>query len=196
MRIVHESSRNRTAWLNRRSKYVTASEVASIMGLNRYQSRDELMNTKLNNVQVPMNTHMQRGIDFEKQILTIGCHTYGIRAWRQWDRLVSNTTYPWLAATPDGFACVDGEIAVLEAKAPSKRLTTDEALGRYLCQLVTQMAVCGAGYAILMQGLSPDYTAVKREHVFLSEHQDLLSNILNETEAFWMEYATYAGIDL
>lgn len=193
MRYIYESSDNRQAWLARRRDYVTASEVAAILGTSKYQTREELMTAKLNDVRVPINSHMQRGIDFENQILTAGCAAYGIRAWRPWNRLVSNSEYPWLAATPDGFACVDGDIAVLEAKAPYKRLTTDEALGRYLPQLVTQMAVCSASYAILMLGLSPDYTVTKRVHVYLEDHKELLSNIIDKTAAFWEEYYMLRG---
>jgi predicted phage-related endonuclease len=66
-------------WLEARKKYVTATEVASIFGLDPYKSANKTYQGKLEEVEVIDNIYMRAGRFLEPAILA-DLYTYGIPA--------------------------------------------------------------------------------------------------------------------
>ncbi|AGL90348.1 Similar to phage-related protein predicted endonuclease [Candidatus Phytoplasma australiense] len=56
-----ELEQNTLAWHEHRRKYINASEVATIMGLNPFETKEQLLKRKLFNLKIEDNPAMQRG---------------------------------------------------------------------------------------------------------------------------------------
>lgn len=183
MRRILESSYDRPAWLARRRNYVTASEVSAVIGRSRFQTPQELFQTKINDVATPINEHMRRGIEYEDKIIREygNSHLVPVRAW---NRIIVNDEFPWLAATPDGFARVDGETVVLEAKAPARLVPASVFASYYEVQVVVQLLVCRLRSGIIVQGCPPLYDSVRAIPVTLEGKEQLVGEILNKTQKF------------
>ncbi|WP_349401811.1 YqaJ viral recombinase family protein [Candidatus Phytoplasma solani] len=65
-----ELEQNTLAWHKHRQKYINASEVASIMGLNPFETRAQLLKRKLFNIKLKDNQSMQKGRILEPQART------------------------------------------------------------------------------------------------------------------------------
>lgn len=177
-RTILSSSADRSLWLEERRKYVTASEVSSVLGTNRYQSAFELYTAKVNGVTTPVNKHMQRGIDNEGNVLA----TCGMR-YRPWNKLIASRQYPWLAATIDGLGHEQGATYVLEAKCPARAWRQGE-YKKYLPQVLTQMLVTGYRDAILLEGIGPKYNRSRAYILALEDFPAEVERILDQTYRF------------
>lgn len=126
---------------------------------------------------------MRRGIEYEDKII----REYGsahLVPVRPWNRIIVNDAYPWLAATPDGFARVDGHTVVLEAKAPARLIPAAAFYAYYEIQVVTQLIVCGLEDGVILQGCPPAYDRVRAIPVCLKGKTRLVDEILDKTKRF------------
>lgn len=124
-------------WYNTRYNMITASEIASILDCNIYESSYDLLLRKLNPIEKISNYSMDWGNMFEpiaiefyefiqkEQIETIG--------------LVTHSKYPWLGASPDGVV-LSGKL--LEIKCPRIRKIGGQVPLYYWIQMQIQMEVC------------------------------------------------------
>lgn len=128
------------AWAQRRKIFVTASEIGTVAGLNKWKSGQTLLGEKLCSVQPELSSDdVLRGVDFEERALTlfaaeqhVTLHRPGlILHWRAWqaasDAHLTDVTCmhvdetwtekfdAWLAASPDAITS-DGRI--VEVKCP------------------------------------------------------------------------------
>jgi putative phage-type endonuclease len=58
---------NTLAWHNHRKKYINASEVAAIMGLNRFETKEQLLKRKIFGTKIEDNKAMKHGRALEPQ---------------------------------------------------------------------------------------------------------------------------------
>jgi putative phage-type endonuclease len=140
-------------WLEARKQYVTASEIACVVGLDAYKSPLRLYHEKRGEIDPPDlsgNAAVQAGKALEGTILDI----YQQEAGRKVDRcepfrLFVNSDYPMIAATPDGFDWRDEieQEGVVDAKNIGLRMAKhwdDGAPEGYRLQIHQQMIVTGA----------------------------------------------------
>ena len=95
-KIVQKSQQ----WYNTRRKMITASDVASILGYNPYESKLNVLEKKIKNIIVNSNA-VNHGNKFEpmaikeyKKIKNTKISDVG---------LIIHTKYNWLGASPDGY---------------------------------------------------------------------------------------------
>lgn len=177
-RIILASSRNKSKWLHQRLQYVTASEVASVLGKNRYQTAAQLFAVKTACVVIPDNEHMRRGREYELTVL----QSAGIR-FRPWSNLIASTKYPWLAATIDGLGMQNGQPVIMEAKCPARKWKSGE-WQKYLPQVLTQLLVTGYDRGILIEGIGPKYTRCSITPIQIQDYTDMVDEILDMTYRF------------
>ena len=127
-------------WLKERRNYVTASMSPVIMGDSPWQTISELYWNIVNEVEIPTNPAMQRGIDLEPEARAIFIQETGIWVEPQW---VVSTVYPWMAASFDGLSA-DGKTG-LEVKCPGKAghmsVLKKAPEAKYFAQIQHQMIV-------------------------------------------------------
>lgn len=130
-------------WLKHRARTIGASEVSSLLGLNPWQSAEELYAFKTGRKQRPKpNARMKRGTLLEPHIRGVFEMSYGFD--------LSDTQYSvaldgaeFITASLDGY--IDELSAVVEFKAPNAKVIEEANSGRvvdyYYCQLQHQMLV-------------------------------------------------------
>lgn len=92
---------DRTAWLDWRLQHIGASDIAAAIGVSRFQTRLQLIKTKLGMLKKVDTPFMQRGRDLEETVRKILCL-------RLIDDLKSvvlqSVEHPYLVAQIDGFS--------------------------------------------------------------------------------------------
>lgn len=94
-----------------------ASSIATVLGLNKYMSPQELWEEMVGLRERVVNDHMLRGSDLEEGILRIWKRKTG-----GFTREQVRLSYPddkRLGATLDALAILDGELIVVETKSPA-----------------------------------------------------------------------------
>lgn len=108
------------------------------------------------------------------------------------DGIFRSTVYPWLTATPDAMATVNGESHVVEAKCRFK-LTRLCTVPGYFAQMQAQMYVTGArtGSFVQMQNMPPFKTEVTEVPYDASYIADKLPKIIAFADCFHSEIASH-----
>lgn len=134
-------TKSKAAWLRERRKLITASDVPSLMGINRFKRPMDVFWEKLHGaVDLSSNPNIERGHVMERAILCEYERRVDLRT-KPLGSLWSNRDYPWLGATPDA---VDSMGFLVEIKCPAKAPLEDykeEAFKRYEYQLLAQLLV-------------------------------------------------------
>lgn len=97
---------DRDAWLEARKQYITASDVAALLGENKHKSREQVIAEKLGlsrdepdhdaRVRMALGTHCEPGIaDTAREVFGWDLQKHGV--------LTADLVEPRLAATPDYF---------------------------------------------------------------------------------------------
>lgn len=165
-RIVADS-RDRAAWLAaRRQCSVTASEVATVMGLTPWQSAEGLLVLKLSSPGVQQQTddaisrkaQVFWGRGLEQAAFTTWMRwerMLGFAVWGRWNtRLLVSTERPYLGATPDALVRRDRRLHVMDVKRPGfyslQRWHKSGVPDYYRAQVACQIYVVGAEAGLLM----------------------------------------------
>lgn len=140
------SPEERAAWLEQRTRYVTASEVSILMGSNPYQTPREWSLNKLFGEIPKDSAAMQRGRDREAPILARYAEHVG-RTIVANTALVVSEACPWLAATPDGY---DGKNTVeIKSVRLHARRSIHDVTSLYAWQVLCQIVCAGAEHGVL-----------------------------------------------
>lgn len=129
-------------WYYQRYNMITASDVATALNSNRYQTSRDLLEKKCKSYEIPshegpMNLNIEWGVKFEpiaheiyEDICKTDLYEFG---------LMSHPIYPWLGASPDG---VREDGIMVEIKCPRNRQLSLEIPYMYWIQMQIQMEVC------------------------------------------------------
>ncbi len=119
-------------WFAERAKRLTGSDWAAALGLNPYCSRQKLWRLKTGLEQVTFNHHMERGVEYEADLV----FEYEVATGHVVDEvgLVVHPAHDWLAASPDGLV---GDRGLLEGKCPA--VLKDELSAAHFVQCQAQL---------------------------------------------------------
>lgn len=183
-RIVH--SKDRGAWLNARQIALGASESATVLGLNPYESEFTLFQRRTGRMPgTEDNPNMEWGRRLEALVAKRFAEDTG-RTVRADGWMLQSVTYPWLSATPD-FLQRDkrwAEDGLLEIKTGSTFMVEaweHEPPVHYQCQLQHQMLVTGlrrGSLAALLGGQSFMWKDIPR-------HDRFIATLIAKTKRFW-----------
>lgn len=126
-------------WKQKRQSLVTASECASVLGRNPYQTADKLLMTKCNVVKFNGNKFTKHGQDMEG----IAIHRYEQETGhtvRSFGLLV-NPLFPWIGGSPDGITDCG---RLIEVKCPVMReIILGEVPRMYIDQIQMLLHITG-----------------------------------------------------
>ncbi len=174
-------------WINARYEYVTASEVAPILGIKDYKTRTEIMTIKLTRREPVVS-------GFKQRLFEMG-HLAEESA-RKWAAQVLNIhfrpmclkskSFPHLMASLDGFDVERG--LILEAKylgeASCKDVKERKIKASHAAQVQTQLLVSGAKKAMYF-AMDPQGNA---EVVAIYPDAEMQHRIVTETQKFFNEW--------
>lgn len=146
---------DRGSWLAARSRYLTASDTAAVLGHDTRRSAFQVWCDKTQprrDEKVGIHDPRFWGKVLEQTILRAAAEEYGWRDYRPGGALLASRLYPHLAATLDAEAVIDGELAIVEGKTTSAFLRRDwdevnqAPPVRVLLQAQHQLLVTGAPF--------------------------------------------------
>ena len=125
-------------WYAMRNDMVTASDVGTILGTNKYSSKTSVLNSKLGlTPSFTGNAATQWGNDNEDKVRDMFCDQYGKICHDV--GLLPHPKVSWLGASPDGLLD-DG--ALLEIKCPTRRIPQEGVIPpHYMSQIQLQLSV-------------------------------------------------------
>ncbi|MDO4707465.1 MAG: YqaJ viral recombinase family protein [Porphyromonadaceae bacterium] len=192
-RIIRPESRE--AWLDVRSRGIGSSDVATLLGLNPYDSPFMLYKRKLG-LEPPKETTplMELGHSLELAVADYFERTTGrgIIASSAGDWMYQHEEKPYLMASPDRLYWIDpngakhgknapANKAILECKSTQKRIDAEELPPYWFCQLQWQLGIAGmqqGSIAWLSSGRDFGWVDVAFNAEFFALMQD-------EAERFW-----------
>lgn len=173
-------------WLEDRRKGIGGSDVATILGLNKYKSVYQLWLEKTGQVEVTsaQSEAAYWGNTLEEVVAEEFSKRTGKKVRRR-NRVFEHSKYPFLRANID--RDIVGENAVLECKTANQYLANewdeDEIPIQYICQVQHYMNVLNLDYvyfAVLIGGQKFVWKKMERD-------QELIDMITEKLVAFWTE---------
>lgn len=199
-------SHQRNAWLEERKNFVTASDVAALLGESPYKTRDQLRMEKLGLADEWSGAeHTDIALALEVPVLEIAYKRYGWSTTHN-TALVQDSLCPRLAATPDAFVTTpwgDGVIQIkwtaCKAKEDCRPLTSkgkpSEAAYlhgpplHYQLQVQAELACTGLNHGCLL--VMHEIPTLKLRPYYIARHEGAISRIRREALIFWEEIETW-----
>ena len=187
--ILADSERDRPGWLKARDSGLGASEVATIFGVNPWESPFTLYQKKRGEIEAePDNERMEMGRRLEPIVADLFTDRTKRKTWKHplGGMLLRSRAFPWLLATPDyeqrgKRLSTDG---LLECKTTGERFVEDwseDVPVYYQTQVQQQMLVTGRKYASVACLIGGQQ--FKFKHV--SRNERFLKNLAERTRIFW-----------
>lgn len=139
-KIMQATDRNKqksTEWLNARQNFLTSSDLGSVLNLNKYRSREEVLSYKagLTEHHIDCTDAIDHGNRYEDEAISVYCKLTGresrevglvsYASMHEGDTTVDGIDCSFLAGSADGVTFVPGREAetlnMLEVKAPYRR---------------------------------------------------------------------------
>lgn len=186
-------------WFQQRNSMVTASEVAAVLGVSKFQSRNVALRNKVGTILKDDKI----GTRYTDSVITRWGNTHEDMVRERFCKMyndvahdvgcIPHPTIPYLGASPDG---VLESGALIEIKCPYKRvINPNEVPLQYWHQIQLQLEVCGLDlcyyveWAPAMDFFDPskDIFSVQRVH----RDPNWLSDNREEIDRFWNEVKYY-----
>lgn len=178
--------KDKAEWLAKRRNFITATDVGTILGENKFDTFDSLLGDKLfGKAPIIFRKHIDRGTAAEGPIVQAFARQFGVK-FRHPLGFVVSVKYPWLACTPDAICRIDGETYLLEVKAPEKPWR-DGIPASYLWQLKAQLMVTGIKKGLIVYAqfdvATQRVSNLKTHEVTLSGYEE--KRIASDCYRFW-----------
>lgn len=178
---------NNATWKEMKRKTLGSSEIATVLGLNRFDTPLKLWARKTGRLdEEPENPHMKVGKYMEPLIAEFFGEREGVEV-EQNTQLYQHDKYPFAVATPDYYVKKEGKrVGIVECKHTKARnivFWLDGNIPNYAhCQLLWQLEVCtfGEGWIAGMCGADPE--SFFSPHVEYSG--DIASQMLDKAAEF------------
>jgi putative phage-type endonuclease len=157
-------------WLALRDQMITASDVASAIGENRYESVDAFIKKKVLRTKWAGNAATAHGTALEPMVRDMYDQKTGRKSHEI--GLVQHREYPWLGASPDG---VTEDGLLIEIKCPLTRKIEKKVPSYYLPQVQLQLEITDLEECDFVQyrpGPPEEYVVVrvKRDREWFQRH--------------------------
>jgi putative phage-type endonuclease len=183
--------KDRSEWLQHRTKGIGSSEVATIVGLNPYETPYQLWRRKVG-IDAPIddNQYMRAGRLLEDAVSRFFEEETNkkIIASSKGDWLIQSKAKPYLQVSPDRLYWVgdkrnNANKGILECKTTQKQIEKDNLPKHWFCQLQYQLGVSGlqqGAIAWLTQGRDFGYSE-------LNFVPDFYEWLVEEVDRFWID---------
>tara|TARA_B110000208_G_scaffold84516_1_gene107187 strand:+ start:6145 stop:8307 length:2163 start_codon:yes stop_codon:yes gene_type:complete len=179
IKMMNNKIKQRTPeWYTLRKKMITASNVASILGYNPYDSKVSILKKKVNNVSIS-NAAMAHGVKYEP--LAIKEYEKKNKCTVDEVGLLVHPTYNWLGASPDGFIISTDKL--LEIKCVYTR-DIHIVPYYYWIQVQIQLEVCNKEVCDFFQCKFEDSKLVDSTLDIIKRDRDWFVKVLPELKTF------------
>jgi putative phage-type endonuclease len=190
-------------WFEQRKDKLTSSDAATVLGINPYQKREEVLFKKCGLDLKPFvgNIATRHGQKYEDEAIEKYCRIMGKKNFNFGllchKDIHKNDDYYWLAGSPDGivqdYDNPDNEPILLEVKCPFRRkIKIGEIPSYYLPQVQLNLFICNIQTADFIEYYPPDVINIAR----VKRDPAWLSNNLKILETFWKEVEHYREVGI
>ena len=198
-------SGEREAWLAERMRYVTASDVASLLGENKHKTRESLMLEKRGLLAgFKGNEYTELASEFEEPLFKVARRRYGWSLFANGLELHVDKECPRHAATPDAIMVTPWGLAVVQTKwstcqaqkdikpvtksgKPSEAIYLNGPPLNYQLQVQSEMACTGFEHAVLLVMHTCPPKGLTLVPYYIPRHTGAISRIRREVNLFWNE---------
>lgn len=193
--------KDRTEWLENRSKGIGGSEISAVIGRNPYMDNVTLWEIKTGRRQAPDisdKPYVQYGTQAEEHLRALFALDFPqYKVLYEENNSFTNDRYPFAQASLDGWLeDENGRLGVLEIKtaeilrAGQKEKWKDRIPMNYYCQVCFYMAVMEADFAVLKAQLKTDFDGdvhleTRHYHIERSEVQEDIDYLMQKGAEFW-----------
>lgn len=164
-------------WHALRHGMLTASDIATALGENPYETPDGLMYKKCGFRKVESDEHTRYGTELEPEARDKYCELTGESVFEL--GVVPHPKYPWLGGSPDG---ITDSGKLLEIKCPPKRVITPTVPKYYIPQVQMLMEIFDLETCDFVQYKPPDVFQINR----IERDRAWFAEVLPKLEAFWL----------
>ncbi|GAQ91011.1 hypothetical protein KFL_007120150 [Klebsormidium nitens] len=176
-------------WYAARHQRLTASDAATALGLNPYETKDQLILKKCGYGPKFMGNEATRhGQKWETFASDLFCERHGFKAYDA--GLLLHPTIPFLGGSPDGLLSTEdgSRCALLEIKCPLRREIKDEVPSYYYPQIQLCLEICDVDSCWFVQ-FKPE--SLIDDEVFscieVPRDREWFAKALPQFDAFWKE---------
>ena len=179
-------------WFTTRTRLITCSDAASVLGQNPYSTRKAVFKKKTGQSRPFKGNHAtRRGTQLEAEAITMYEKKSGKKVWPDDIGLAVHKDYPMIGGSPDGIT-LDGML--VEVKCPlTRQIVSGHCPAHYLAQLQILMEIFDLDTAHFVQYRPGnvythtilDITVVKRDPVFWSKALPVLQDFMAEVFEFY-----------
>lgn len=165
-------------WYATRHNLLTASDVPTVLGENKYKSKKTLLKQKLNlKKEIKITPSIQHGIDNENTAIEIYEEKYNDKCYET--GLYVHPKYEWLGCSPDG---VTYNGYLMEVKCPVYRKITNEVPSQYYGQIQVQLECMNMETCVFVQYMYKEHDI----HVqYVKRDKEWFERNLQEMRDFW-----------
>jgi len=131
-------------WFNLRNEIITATDVSTILECNKFQTKKDLLDKKINLLEITSNEATEWGNFFEDVAVSIYSEINNVKIHEI--GLLIHPKYNWLGASPDG---VMDNNKLIEIKCPFSKKIFNKVPINYWIQTQIQMEVCNIEETVL-----------------------------------------------
>lgn len=136
-------------WYQMRNGMITASDVGTVLGSNKYSSRIQVLRNKVDAVlsigigeTFTGNEATKWGQDHEDMVRDRFAKEYSVECYDS--ALLPHPDHPWVGASPDGLVSSPEEASLIEIKCPLRRMPKENYIPPYYYdQMQLQLEVTG-----------------------------------------------------
>ena len=207
---IQQFEQRSEGWFQQRKQYLTSSDVASVMGINKYCSRNEVLFKKCGITDgFKGNAATKHGEIFEDVCIDLYCKftgrkntNVGLIPYTSLNdtHIIDDIDVSFLAGSSDGITTLqDGsEINVLEVKCPFYRKNIEDIPEHYYPQLQMNLHIMNIDHGDFIQYIpkghkgSPGYMSVIR----IKKDDEWFRNTIPILRSFWDDVIKYRNIGI
>lgn len=133
-------------WLRDRKSFIGSSDIATIVGCNKFDTPYQLYLRKKGEKEEKEETfEMHMGHLLEPVVSRLFSEETGLEILQESEQefIVRNINYPDFSASPDRFYLDNGELCILECKTTQMKIDQYDLPKYWQCQLQWQLGLCG-----------------------------------------------------
>jgi len=171
-------------WYAQREKMLTASDIAAVLGLNPFETRNDVMFKKLGFHRKQRTDHTDYGNRLESEARDLYCLETGETVFEV--GLQPHSVHPWLGGSPDG---ITDSGKLIEIKCPPVRKITGTIPKYYVPQVQILMEIFDLEECDFVQYKPGDPLTISR----ISRDRKWFAEVLPILKSFWVEYLARKG---
>lgn len=176
----------RAQWLAERKLGIGGSDIAAVLGINKYSTPLDIWRDKQPDaVEKAVTQDMLRGQMLEEFVAKMWQELSGNKVRKSKFMIYTHPDFPIAKASPDRFYGAGKDFSVLECKTIARKVLHEELPNHWICQLQWTMFCTGAKKGTIAWCSPPGFSI---EWLEIEADEELQEVMITEAQKFWDNY--------